>query len=151
MTEHFTSPALADTLARFGIVKETPFYWQPETNSSFAGHYLCATDSMDKEASITLDWLDVNPTGIDNKPAYLLTEVLKWLPETVKLEDLEYDLHQFYDYENGLTVNYHHFSPQDDMQYISNMNFSPEEAIIKGLTEGWLTKEIIEQAIKDNV
>jgi len=144
MTQHFTTPELSRVLKEFGIEIETPF--------KRLGNEI-VIQLQNEFSYVKLDGTTHKITHLDVMaiyPAYLLTQVLGWLPDTVELEELEYDLHRFYDKENGLTANYHHFFPEDDLQYISNMHMTPEETIIEGLKKGWLTKEIIETAAKNN-
>lgn len=131
MTQHFTTPEFAQVLKQNGIDIDTPFYWQPEVNPSFSGYYLMATDDMDKENTITLDWLAIEPINDHHFSAYPLTQVLGWLPETVKAMDGGVGRRNVYYNDNALLYCYTTICGWQSI----------EALIIQGLTEGWLNKD----------
>ena len=143
MIKNFTTPEFADLLKQHGIEIDTPFY----------RYFDIVSPTVDR---IGIDcqygMLDINSRYIaegqevcEPKPAYLLSEVLTWLPEKIGIGKLKYKLSidlkkmMIWYSKNG---------------YIGAMWLCEpmpiEQLITQGLTEGWLTKEIIEQQIKDN-
>ena len=137
MTKHFTTPEFADLLNQHGIEVDTPFYYADgdlcllhgEGHSSY--FYIIGGN----ECHAVEVWVDI-------KPAYLLSEVLTWLPEKLVILD---NLH-------FRQLNFH--NGQITVGYIRHGSYTTsgtiEKVVTELLTEGWLTKEIIEQSIKHN-
>ena len=143
MTKHFTTPEFTDLLKQYGIEIATPFY----------RYFDIVSPTVDR---IGIDcqygMLDINSRYIaegqevcEPKPAYLLSEALTWLPEEI--------LNGYYLY--GEVTNGIQFWGYADDNHRGGLYWKIEskpieQLITQGLTEGWLTKEIIEQQIKDN-
>lgn len=150
MIKHFTTPEFADLLKSHGIEIDTIFlHYNGKVWASYLNHYhtymLIATDMGGMIIS----------SNINAKPAYLLSEVLGWLPksiivtlpyhgETNTVLDCLFDI-------NNKQVLYGYGREQMENGILWDIYPLPiEQLITQGLTEGWLTKEIIEQAIKQN-
>lgn len=129
MTNHFTTPEFADVLKQHGIEIDTPFYIVEGEiflkRSDF--RYICIYSGFEFPAK-------------DPKPAYLLSQVLGWLPECVKA------------YDGGIGRRNVYYNGKELLCCYTTISAwkSIEQLITKGLAEGWLTKEIIEQQIKQN-
>lgn len=154
MIKHFTTPEFADLLKQHGIEIDTPFY----------RYFDIVSPTVDR---IGIDcqygMLDINSRYIaegqevcEPKPAYLLSEVLTWLPETLiehlkptntpshRPDYLSYPIFSDINEGNVLIIGY-----KSEYYGLKITPLPIEQLITQGLTEGWLTKEIIEQQVKD--
>jgi hypothetical protein len=149
MKNNFTTPAFAKTLKEHGIVIDTQFYWENNGN----GLRLMAI-ACDSPYIICIGEFDPTLYGsFVCEPAYPLTEVLGWLPKHV---NAIIDGHHY----NGMDLCCEHKNGKLQCGYVMQYEYQCtswpmgsmpiEDLIIQGLTEGWLTKETILQAIKDN-
>lgn len=142
MRNQFTTPEFADVLKRHGIEIDTQFYWENNGN----GLRLMAI-ACDSPYTICIGEFD--PTShpeFAGKPAYLISQVLGWLPQTVTDLDGRFELVMK---PNGLAA--YESTGGDGCKYkYSFFNINIEQLVTQGLTEGWLSKEIIEQQIKQN-
>lgn len=129
LQQDFTTPEFADLLKKYGIEVDTPFVvlmWHE-------GHYKVALKDSDK-GCLDFDgykhWLE---DFSDIKPAYPLTQVLRWLPEKIENEEnFGYWLHL------GQTLQGAYIN--EDVGYLANFQLI-EALIAQGLTEGWLNKD----------
>jgi hypothetical protein len=150
MIKHFTSPEFADLLKQHGIEIDTPFYsFLLKVENDLSKYHIGMFSPAIGYYIATIGWTYNEDCIGQVKPAYLLSEVLTWLPDTVyaknnfpwkiKLAICDGNLAAgYFDYVNGNFLgNYQKVKPI-------------EQLITQGLTEGWLTKEIIEQQIKQN-
>jgi hypothetical protein len=141
MKNNFTTPPFAKVLKEHGIEIDTQFYWENNGNGLRLMAFAC-----DSPYIICIGEFDPTLYGsFVCEPTYPLTEVLGWLPETIICEG---KLHQI-DFDTvNLTVGYARAKLLEMVWAIEPKNIS--DIIIQGLTEKWLTKETILQAIKDN-
>ena len=138
MTNHFTTPEFANLLKRFGIEIDTIFlHYDNRVWASHLNHYdtytLIATDTGSMVIS----------SNIEVKPVYLLSQVLGWLPFVIQYKNRKYRL-EVLNIGTGWKYYYHSYQKPP----VGECGI--EQLITQGLTEGWLTKEIIEQQIKQN-
>jgi hypothetical protein len=131
-------------LKEHGIEIDTPFYWQPEKFSQHEGYYLCAKDGFIHGLTCALDFTEATVTT-EVLPAYPLTEVLGWLPNVVTIKKIPCNLEPM-DAKSGK----YRYLGTTHWDVEQTKFLSIEDLIIQGLTEGWLTKETILNAIKDN-
>jgi hypothetical protein len=83
-------------------------------------------------------------TKVEVLPAYLLTEVLGWLPKAISMQGDYYELILNFDTRGNLTASYYDDqmgSLYDGERGIYYKADSIEALITQGLTEGWLTKD----------
>jgi hypothetical protein len=149
MIKHFTTPEFADLLKEHGIEIDTPFYWTGVVNIT-TGYKLCVKpfEYINKEISIGWLPLDIVSNKIElltTKPAYLLSEVLTWLPDTATIKAIPCEL-QVMDAQSGKF----RYNGRTHNESVQRGYLSIEQLITQGLIEGWLTKEIIEQQINLN-
>jgi len=153
MTNNFTTPEFAKVLKEHGIEIDTPFYWKPEKGSRHEGYYLCAKDGFTYGLTCALLSVEVNITT-DISPAYPLTEVLGWLPKGLHGHDgYYYQLELFISIEGTLGGTYSDSDMGTMFHYETQTRVeadSLEKLFELLLTEGWITKETILQAIKNN-
>ena len=135
MIKHFTTPEFADLLKQHGIEIDTPFL--------FFENDLFIKRSDNRVVSVMFGYEDFIGED-DYQPAYLLSEVLTWLPFSITYQKQSATLVSIVDHD-GVRVNY-----RIGEYAIYNKHLPIEQLITQGLTEGWLTKEIIEQSIKQN-
>jgi hypothetical protein len=134
MKNNFTTPSFAKVLKEHGIKIDTPFYRHSEVEGIFVskGEPVSGYDTFINIE--TKDRFGFHESQIS--PAYPLTEVLGWLPETIICEG---KLHQI-DFDTvNLTVGYARAKLLEMVWAIEPKNIS--DIIIQGLTEGWLTKD----------
>jgi hypothetical protein len=145
MKNNFTTPAFAKMLKEHGIEIDTPFFHAAAQVSKT----IYIGTKTDNKFRIDAFYPKVEKGVIVNPnlslPAYPLTEVLGWLPETIICEGKFYQI----DFDTvNLTVGYARAKLLEMVWAIEPKNIS--DIITQGLTEGWLTKETIFNAIKDN-
>jgi hypothetical protein len=152
MTKNFTTPEFAKVLKEHGIEIDTPYTHQDGNVYAyclFQGYYEMVNVTVDHTKATKTLHVYAAKHEIVIYPTYPLTEVLGWLPKTVTYKDrtcdivpslwnwaIELGLGQIEEYTFVLKY------------YLDEMPI--EQLITQGLTEGWLTKETILQAIKDN-
>lgn len=146
MTNHFTTPEFADLLKRHGIEIPTVFAHTKIGNSY--GFILGLNGNWFFTDLADLSFYDSDYMK-ETHPAYLLSQVLGWLPSYIEAMSigrgklkLTPQLRTFRK-DRDLVWCY-----QNDIEIVGNLPI--EQLITQGLTDGWLTKEIIEQAIKHN-
>jgi len=132
MTKNFTTPAFAKVLKEHGIEIDSRYRWN--LNASAIRLQVIELNSF--------NWVTIDQHYSDEiyhdfySPAYPLTEVLRWLPETIICEG---KLHQI-DFDTvNLTVGYARAKLLEMVWAIEPKNIS--DIITQGLTEGWLTKD----------
>jgi hypothetical protein len=146
MKKNFTTPAFAKVLKEHGIEIDSCFYsfllkGEEDFTNYHVGMYFAALGRFVATTQLTYNEDDVKQVF----PAYPLTEVLGWLPETIICEG---KIHQI-DFDTvNLTVGYARAKLLEMVWAIEPINIS--DIITQGLTEGWITKETILNAIKDN-
>ena len=135
MIKNFTTPEFTDLLKQHGIEIDTPFVVTNDGSILVQSEYKDFIDICDGSVY----------TAENYQPTYLLSVVLTWLPEEI--------LNGYYLY--GEVTNGIQFWGYADDNHRGGLYWKIEskpieQLITQGLTEGWLTKEIIEQQIKDN-
>jgi hypothetical protein len=146
MKNNFTTPAFAKVLKEHGIEIDTPFYWgtlmfYQETelfvkSGSYKTVQSISGNRYPKEALY------------DISQAYPLTEVLGWLPKTVTYKGSTWDIMPTL-WNGAIELGLGQVE-EDTFVLKYYLDEMPIEVLItQGLTEGWLTKEIILQTIKD--
>ena len=132
MTQHFTTPEFAQVIKQHGIDIDTSYRW----------NFTASAIRLQVIELNSFNWVTIDQHYSDEiyhdfySPAYPLTEVLGWLPETIICEG---KLHQI-DFDTvNLTVGYARAKLLEMVWAIEPKNIS--DIIIQGLTEGWLTKD----------
>jgi hypothetical protein len=144
MKNNFTTPAFGKVLKAHGIEIDSRYRWN--LNASAIRLQVIELNSF--------NWVTIDQHYSDEiyhdfySPAYPLTEVLGWLPQYIKNEERhpEWWLEVSSKNNGNLAANY-----KSEKTGYSKLNKADlEQLITQGLTEGWLTKGSILQAIKDN-
>lgn len=137
MTQDFTTPEFADLLKEHGIEVDTPFV----ILMCHEGHYKVALKDSTNKGCLDFDgcsyWID---DFSDVKPAYLLTQVLRWLPLEI---ETEYDFYYLNaDVYAGLDLRwgYETLGEKGEQTELARCT-SIEQLITQGLKEGWLNKD----------
>lgn len=145
-TQDFTTPQFADTLKEYGIEIDTPFRWRPiEENPIVDGYYLDAIDNYDRDDYANVGWIDAETRDDIIRPAYPITRVLRWLPDTATIKNIPCNL-EVMDAQSGRF----RYNGRTHIESVQRGWLHMEQLITQGFTEGWLTKEIIEQQINQN-
>jgi len=145
MIKHFTTPEFADLLKQHGIEIDTPFYRYFDIVSPTVDRI--GIDCQYGMLDINSRYMAEGQEVCQPKPAYLLSEVLTWLPQCLENSEQhpEWWLEVSSKNYGKLAANYN----SETTGYSKLNKADIQQLITQGLTEGWLTKEIIEQQIKD--
>ena len=131
MKNNFTTPEFADTLAKHGIVVDTPYnHYFDIAFSPFVSRIGidCDYGMLDIETRHMTEGQNVH----NAKPAYPLTEVLRWLPSQINSN-------------SGLFLSIH-TKPEIKIKacYSSITTWlNIEDLITQGFEQGWLDKKTI--------
>ena len=151
MKNNFTTPSFAKMLKEHGIEIETPFMWHYPFLANTNGYHLIVSEGNYTSFDIDNDNVSMVILGfyeceskVEVLPAYLLTEVLGWLPKAISMQGDYYELILNFDTRGNLTASYYDDqmgSLYDGERGIYYKADSIEALITQGLTEGWLTKD----------
>jgi hypothetical protein len=146
MTKNFTTPAFAKVLKEHGNDIDTPYCYIDGYEGVWAykitGNRLLA---FDIEGEMGYRDTQLTPKVKEQiSPAYPLTEALRWLPKETVINGYQCRLNQDLQVVNYFTTD------TDVVAWYLHKSLPIEDLITQGLTDGWLTKESILQAIKDN-
>ena len=136
MIKHFTTPEFADLLKQYGIEIATPFGIDKHLDILAIGYEGNCISLIDKSGYSSYEKY--------TKPAYLLSEVLTWLPDTVIIKGIDCTLEVI-----DAQIGKFRYNGRTYSESVQRGWLPIEQLITQGITEGWLTKEIIEQQIKD--
>jgi hypothetical protein len=152
MKNNFTTPAFAKVLKEHGIEIDTSFMWHYPFLANTNGYHLIVSEGNYTSFDIDNDNVSIVILGfyeceskVEVLPAYPLTEVLGWLPNVVTIKKIPCNLEPM-DAKSGK----YRYLGTTHWDVEQTKFLSIEALITQGLTEGWLTKETILQAIKDN-
>lgn len=147
MTNQFTTPQFGNVLKQHGIEIDTQFCYYQECNGDgqLEGFDYLGLKSAIGIVDIQTGGIIENEKSFEISRAYLLPQVLGWLPKFYRTPIGSQCNREFKVTKNGVVLAGY------SVWRSSNAKFYPiEQLIIQGLTEGWLTKEIIQQQIKQN-